>query len=109
MNNHRKARFENTAISPEKDKKRSSQFWLFLQNWLYIIRNNNRKILMLSPDQAFSILPLRRQRVQILIRRVPPLILARTSNRLGRYSRTVLLFAWLTVLPSVRFFPHISH
>ena len=52
---------------------------------------------MRESNQDFSILPLLRHLVQSLIRFDPPLTFARTVTRLGRNSRTDLLFAWLTL------------
>lgn len=55
------------------------------------------------------ILPLRMQRVQARMRRVAPLMSARMVCRFGRKTRLVRLLAWLTLLPTARAFPQISH
>jgi hypothetical protein len=57
----------------------------------------------------FFTLPLRIHRVQARIRRTPPPIDARTSLRLGFHRRLVLLFAWLTLLPTDGPLPQIAH
>jgi len=49
-------------------------------------------------------LPLRRQRVQTLMRFVDPSTIARTRWMLGLNERLVLLLAWLTLLPVWCFF-----
>src|SRR5437868_3718765 len=52
-------------------------------------------------------LPLRRHRVHTRIRRTPPPTSARTSCRFGCHRRLVLLFAWLTLLPTELCLPQI--
>lgn len=54
-------------------------------------------------------LPLRRQRVQTLIRRGVPFTIALTRWVLGAHVRLVLMLLWLTLWPVARVFPHISH
>ena len=53
---------------------------------------------------AFCTLPLRRQRVQIRIRLVPPFsVRMRMRCRLGRQMRLVTLWAWETLCPKAVF------
>src|SRR4030095_3290933 len=49
------------------------------------------------------------QRVQALMRRWPPLTLARTVWRFGSNRRDRTLWAWLSVRPTTGVFPQISH
>ena len=49
---------------------------------------------------TFWILPLRKHRVHTSIRLTPPPTEARTSFKFGCHRRLVLLFAWLTLLPT---------
>jgi hypothetical protein len=58
---------------------------------------------------ALTTLPLRRQRVQTLMRFVDPSTTARTLWMLGLNERLVLLLAWLTLLPVWCFLKQISH
>ena len=53
--------------------------------------------------------PDRRQRVHTLRRLVPPPTWARTFCRLGSHLVLVLLWAWLTLFPTMGFLPHMSH
>jgi len=55
------------------------------------------------------IFPLRMHRVQTSKRRVAPFTSARMVCRFGRKTRLVRLLAWLTLLPTARIFPQISH
>jgi len=43
------------------------------------------------------------------MRRVAPLMSARTDWRFGRKTRLVWLLAWLTLLPDARIFPQSEH
>jgi hypothetical protein len=53
--------------------------------------------------------PERRQRVQTWIRRIVPPRLAFTVWMFGSQRREVRLFAWLTFLPKLGFFPQMLH
>ncbi len=55
------------------------------------------------------IFPLRMHRVQTSKPHVPPFTTARMVCRFGRKTRLVRLLAWLTLLPTARIFPQISH
>lgn len=57
---------------------------------------------------ALVTLPERRQRVQTLIRRVPPPTIALTVCRLGSNRRALTLFAWLCWRPTTGVLPQIS-
>lgn len=53
--------------------------------------------------------PERMQEVHAVIRRDLPACEDLTSWRLGYHRFFVLLFAWLTLLPTMGLLPHISH
>lgn len=53
--------------------------------------------------------PLRIQRVHTRMRRVAPLMSARIVWRFTLKTRLVRLLAWLTLLPTMRPFPQMSH
>lgn len=59
---------------------------------------------------GFTTRPVRMHRVHALTRRTVPLLsMCRTVWRLGYHRRLVLLFAWLTLLPTCGSFPQNSH
>ena len=61
------------------------------------------------PYTAFVTRPERMHRVQTVIFRTLPSTLARTCWRFGLNRRLVILWAWLTLLPTKGFLPQISH
>lgn len=62
----------------------------------------------MARQAALMTFPDRRQRVQTLIRFVPPLMTARTVWRFGSNRRGVTLWAWLMFLPTTGPLPQIS-
>jgi hypothetical protein len=65
--------------------------------------------LIVVPRTAFSILPLRRQRVHTETCFGRPSTFARTRWMFGLNTRLVTLFAWLTFCPAMRCLPQTKH